>query len=395
MKLTQNNVAALLPDVHDRIEWSDDLKGLGLRISPKGTKSWLIQYREPDSRRTRRMRLGKWPLLKAAAAHELAQQELARVLGGASPSEIRRQARLAPTLTDHWADYERLHLPTKRKSSQRSDRSNWRRVIGPELGAKKVREVTRKDIERIHKKHADRPYQANRLLSLLAKLMAFAVEWGLRDDNPARGIRRFPEQPRQRLLRDEEMQRLMQELYRCDASSRDAILLLILTGARKGNALSARWRDFDLESGTWCIPAEDFKSGKTHTMPLSAPACELLSRIRVEAAPDAEWLFPSSGSTGHLVDIKKTWNRVRTDAGLPDLRIHDIRHAYATSLIAGGVNLRVVQLLLGHSSSAVTERYSHAADQLLRDATEKAGAKIASLSTGLSAEIVPLRRRRP
>jgi integrase len=161
-----------------------------------------------------------------------------------------------------------------------------------------------------------------------------------------------------------------------DKVAANACRLILLTGSRKSETLSARWTDFDLERGTWTKPALQTKQKKTHAVPLSAPALDLLRTLKATSASD--WCFPN-GQGSHRHHIAKFWERIRKAAGLADLRIHDLRHTYASHLVSGGVPLHLVGGLLGHARSRTTERYAHLADEALRATTDKFGAIFAAI----------------
>jgi integrase len=191
-----------------------------------------------------------------------------------------------------------------------------------------------------------------------------------------------------------------------DRAAADAIKLLLLTGARRGEVLSMRWLDVDLGAATWNRKAADLKQGRDHSLPLSAPAAALLRSVADTQSnggkrPLGEFVFASAASkTQHLVAIRRLWRNVIKTADLPDFRIHDLRHSVASQLISSGASLALVGSLLGHSSPAVTQRYAHLYDSVEREAVDKIGAWIETAGMPEAAQppsapvIQPPRKRR-
>ena len=174
-----------------------------------------------------------------------------------------------------------------------------------------------------------------------------------------------------------------------DQSAANAVRLLLLTGARRGELLAAKWADVDLEASVWIKPASTTKQAALHRVPLSAAAVQLLTGMQAQAGDDAEWIFPARGG-GHRPHINEAWIRVRKVAKLPGVRLHDLRHTYASVLVSAGLSLPVIGSLLGHSTPVTTHRYAHLTDDPLRAATERASAIITGKAP---ADVVPLDRR--
>jgi integrase len=222
-------------------------------------------------------------------------------------------------------------------------------------------------------------------MALLSKMMALAIRWNWRSDNPCRGIERNQEQKRKRYLSSDELVRLTAALAgHGDQQAADIVRLLLLTGARKGELVGATWDQFDLENGIWTKPGATTKQATDHVVPLSAPARQLLAGLH-KARDDSGYLF--RGRLGHRREIKDSWTGICKAAGIEGLRVHDLRHSFASSLAGAGFSLPIIGALLGHTQPATTARYAHLQDDPLRAATERAGA---ILSGQPSAEIVPL-----
>lgn len=176
-----------------------------------------------------------------------------------------------------------------------------------------------------------------------------------------------------------------------DQGAANAIRLLLLTGSRRGELLAARWRDIDIEAGVWTKPGSTTKQKTTHRVPLSEAACRLLAEMRQQAGGDAEWLFPAPRKTGPRSDIDDAWNELRLAADIADVRLHDLRHSFASVLASQGLSLPIIGALLGHTTASTTHRYSHLLDDPLRRATEVASAIIAGKPP---ADVMPLRTTR-
>jgi integrase len=235
------------------------------------------------------------------------------------------------------------------------------------------------------------PYMANRLLALLSKMFSLAIAWGWRATNPVKGIPRLHEDRRQRWLSGEELSRLWALLEQhSNRRSARAVMLLTLTGARRNEVLSATWDQFDLNRGVWTKPSHHTKTKRTEYVPLSNAALGLLSAMRAEADPRSPYLFPGDAPNKPLSDIKKLWKSLCRTAGLQKLRLHDLRHSYASNLVSKGVSLHIVGKLLGHTQPQTTARYAHLDDAALRDATENFSARLSPANKGRL--VVPLSR---
>jgi len=274
-----------------------------------------------------------------------------------------------------------VHAPLKREASRREDEALIKRWIKPTLGSKKVSDIRHADVDALHRKITGHgtPTRANRTMSLISKMFSLAMRWEMRDDNPARGIERNSEERRNRHLVGDELRRLIDALAAYPVqTSANAIRLLLLTGARRGEVLAARWDQFDIETGIWVKPSSHTKQKREHRVPLSAAARLLLVEIKASAG-SSEFLFPASrGTTGHLTDIKRAWAAICKLAGLAGVRTHDLRHSYASMLANSGLSLPIIGQLLGHTQPNTTQRYSHLLDDPLRAATERVGAIVAA-----------------
>jgi integrase len=380
-KLTKRFIDGLEPVEKDSVFWDGELPGLGLRVWPSGKRVFIVQYRNPQGR-TRKLTLGRYGVLTPEEARRLAQQRLAEVAKGGDPAHRRDAARQAPTVAEFAERYLAQHAEAKKKPrSAAQDRRLLERFILPAVGSLKVQGVSRADVARLHHGLHETPYQANRTLALLSKMFNLAERWSLRPDgsNPCRHVEKFKERKRERYLSAEELARLGQALAELERDGSEgphaiaAIRLLLLTGCRLGEVLTLRWEDVDFERGLLHLP--DSKTG-AKTVALAAPALEVLSEApRFAGNP---YVIPGERAGRPLVNLQKPWRRIRAKAGLPDVRLHDLRHSFASVGAAAGLGLPIIGALLGHHEAATTHRYAHLAADPLKEAADVIAGKIAA-----------------
>lgn len=365
------------PGRGNKIRYDALVPGFGVRITAAGARAWVVAYVAPDGRE-RRMTIGSladgW---RVGMAREEARRIRRLADQGVDPLAEREEERQAPTVADVARRYREEHLPRKR--AQRDDVRMIEQDILPRLGRLKVADLRSPDVDRLHREVGKRaPYVANRCVSLLSKMMTLAKRWGWCDGNPCAGVQRHDEAKRQRFLSGDELARLSSVLATWpDRQAVGIFRLLLLTGARCGEALSMRWQDVDASTGVWTKPSSHTKTKREHRVPLSAAARAVLAGVEpVEGCP---WIFPADSASGHRVSVTKAWAAVTKAAGLEGVRVHDLRHTYASVLAAEGLSLPVIGRLLGHTQVATTSRYAHLADDPLRAATERAGRVIAPL----------------
>jgi len=380
VKLTKRVVESATADSsQEAFLWDAELRGFGLRVHPSGRRSYLVQYKV--SGRTRRLALGAHGVLTVDQARRLAIQALAAVRGGGDPSRDRRCESVS--FADLAARYLREHAELKKRpSSIASDQSLLKRVLTPRLGTLPVSQIGREDISRLHHSLHDTPIRANRAIALLSKIMNLAERWGVRPDgsNPCRHVERYRESKRERFLSAAETARLGDALRDLEAERKisaavaAAVRMLLFTGARRGEICGLRWEHVDFEGSRLAL--QESKTG-AKTIPLNAPALEVLAGLPRRCG----WVFPTEVGDSPL-DLSRPWDRVRARAGLPDLRIHDLRHSHASVLAAAGVSLLVIGRVLGHKVPATTARYAHLSDDPVREASEIAGARLVAAMSG-------------
>jgi integrase len=357
-RLTDRIVKALTrPLTGNRITYDDQVPGFGARITAAGAVSFVLNYRRKGDGRERRATIGPFPAWSVAAARQRAAELKRAVDNGGDPIGELAAERGAPTVADLCARFEAEHLPKLRPSTQTMYRNIVKNEIGPALGTMKVAAVEYEHIDRLLSRISRRaPYMANRVLAFLSKAFALSIKWRWRTDNPVRGVERNPEHRRKRYLSPDELSRLMQALAEySNQQVADVFRLLLLTGARKGEVLSATWDQFDLGEGIWTKPASTTKQRAEHRIPLSAPARQLLAKIREQGEP-SKFVFPGPGPRGYRTSVKRDWAQVCRAAGISGLRVHDLRHSYAAQLASAGVGLHVIGGLLGHSQPQTTHR---------------------------------------
>jgi integrase len=389
-KLTDSIVKALpAPASGNRIEYDSDVKGFGCRVTASGARSFILNYRT-RSGRERRFTIGQFPEWKVAAARKEAGEWKRRVGNGEDPLASIEAERTAPTMADLCQRFDEEHVSKKRPSTAADYRSLVKNDILPALKHHKVAEVTFSDVDALHRRITKRaPYRANRAMAVMSKMFTLAMRWDWRTDNPTRGIEWNHEEKRERYLAGDELGRLTSALTtHPDRQAANIIRLLLLTGARRGEVLSAKWEQFDLTAGIWTKPSAHTKQKKVHRTPLLAPARQLLSEIYADAEDDAEFVFPGRSEEGRRTQIKKDWKAICKAAGLKDVRIHDLRHSYASILVSSGLSLPIIGALLGHTQPQTTARYAHLFDDPLRAATERVGAIVTGRP---AAEVVPLK----
>jgi integrase len=242
----------------------------------------------------------------------------------------------------------------------------------------KVAEVTFSDVDALHRKimRSGQTTQANRVITMVAKMFALAIRWQMRADNPAKGIERNVEHKRKRYLTPTEQARLMDAFEaHPDQQAVNVFRLCLLTGCRSGEAMAMRWDDVELARGVWTKPGSTTKQQATHIVPLSAPVKQLLARLRQETS--SPWVFPADSKPGHRVTVQKSWLAICKAARITGLRIHDLRHSFASLAVNQGASLPLIGALLGHASPTTTARYAHLFDSPQREAVERVGKLLA------------------
>jgi integrase len=399
MKLTEKRVADLKPGAKDDFQWDGVLPGFGVRVKRSGAKSFVLWYRTRANVK-RLFTIGPASAYRVEQAREEAREWLVKIKKGADPVQERREARRGETVADLCGRYlEEYARPHKKPSAVKSDTRLIKANVEPNMGAKRIAAITSSDVARLH--HAMRltPYEANRTLAVLRKMMNLAETWGLRptNSNPCAGVKSFREQKRERYLSNDELSRLGSALLRSEKDGTApavailAIKLLALTGCRAGEILSATWDRVDLENGQ--LRLADAKAG-ARNVPLGAPAVTLLVDAQRDGGP---WVLPAPQGEGPLSYwiLEAAWRRIRASANLAGVRLHDLRHTVGTYAGQAGLNAFLVRDILGHKTLAMTGRYVQRDANPLRAAADAVSSQIASALEGKVAELVRIPKYKP
>jgi integrase len=371
-KLTKRLVDAAEAQATEQFIWDSEIPGFGLRVLPSGRKGYVVQYRAGC--RSRRISLGPSTVLTCEQARNRAIAIVAAARSGQDPAAERDAGRKAITVKELAERFDKEHIAIRVKASTaREYRRNLERFILPALGQLTVTGITRADVAKFHHDLRHIPYQANRCLEVVSKMFSLAELWGLRPDgtNPRKHIRKYPEEKRERFLSAAELRRIGEVLREMEAEGVElpsAILaarLLILTGCRLNEIMSLKWSYVDLD-----VPALRLPESKTgaKVVHIGQPVLDLLRAARrIDSNP---WVITGTLPGKPLSDLQPFWQRVRARAGVKDVRIHDLRHTFASTAVASGQGLPMIGKLLGHTQVQTTARYAHLAAEPVRMAAD-------------------------
>ena len=411
-KLSKQSVDAAKPQASRYTIWDTEIRGFGIRVSPSGAKSYWLKYVSPVDGGQVWHRIAAHPDFTPGQARKKAEKLRGDIADGVCPAAARKADKQAKTVSQLCDQYLAEGCATKKPSTIATDKGRIERHIKPLLGQKHVKDVTSNDVRRFMKAVADGKTAidektgprgrarvvggkgtATRTVGLLGGVFSFAVAEGIRQDNPVRGVKRFPDQKGKRYLTPDELRRLGAVLSQAEADGESpqaitALRLLILTGCRKSEILALRWDEVDFDSS--CLRLSDSKTGEK-SVPIGAAALEVLAMAqRVSGNP---YVIFGSLEGRHLVGLPKMWNRIRAKAGLGDVRLHDLRHSFASVGAGAGMGLQIVGALLGHRDPKTTAQYAHIADSPAKVAADSISETIASTMRGESAEVVDLTKR--
>lgn len=420
VKITKRAVDALAPHERPYIAFDTELAGFGVRVMPSGAMSYVVEYRPHGGGRgvaKRRVTISKVGALTPDQARKAAADMLALVRLGGDPAAEKAEKRNALTVAGLCETFVTQHLDTKLKDATAEGHFLALKRLKDVHGSMKADALSKAQVATLHTKMSDTPYAANRALAVWSKLYSWAGTRGLVPDgvNPARGIEKYREQGRERFLTGEELARLGDALRLAETEGLPwhvdgtklgskhlpkepnrrrvldpfavaAIRLLILTGARLREILDARWSQVDFERGILFLA--ESKTGKKPIY-LSAAAQAVLTGLpRVEGNPH---IIAGIKDGAPRADLKKPWEAVRRAAGLEGLRLHDLRHSFASVGAGASLGLPIIGKLLGHTQPATTHRYAHLDADPLRRAVDTIGATIAAAMNGSrGGEVVPL-----
>ena len=384
-RITKRAVDALIAREREYMLWDRDIKGFGVRIHPSGRKVYLVKYRCRG--RVVKTTIGPHGTISAAAARARAAEIVtaARTGKDLAGRSLSAPGTEAPTVREFVGRFLEEYVPARCKtSSALSYESALRRHVLPRLGDRRVADVTRADVIALHHRMRAIPYAANRTVGILSAVFTAAELWGLRPEgtNPCRYVKRFREKRRERFLSDEEYRRLGAVLREAEstravaASAVAAIRLLMLTGCRLSEIMTLRWENVVLESAELRLP--DSKTG-AKVVHLGAAAVAVLRGIaRVEGNP---WVIAGRRPGSRIASLHYPWALIRKRAGLEDVRLHDLRHSFASGGLLVGEGLPMIGKLLGHSQVQTTARYAHLADDPVKAAADRIAGRIAEVSS--------------
>ena len=368
-RITKRSVDAIKAGGTDTVYWDGELTGFGLRVRRSGRKSYVVQTRIAG--KLCWFTIGPHGPLNPDQARARALEILACAKKGIDPRDANARREAEPSMADLGRRFLEEYVPVHCKPSTREEyRRSVRLFVDPVIGELRVPEVQRKDIAALHHGLRDKPYQANRTLGVLSKMFSLAEVWGWRPDgtNPCRHVKRYKEHKRERFLSPEETERLGQVLREAEEEMPSAVAafrLLLLTGCRMSEIRDLRW-DYVKDD---CIELPDAKTGG-RVVPLGPEARAVLSAIPRDE--DNPWVIAGRLPGSHLTDLQRPWRRIRKQAGLEGVRIHDLRHSFASRALALGESLTMIGKLLGHTQVQTTARYAH----LARDSIQTAAARI-------------------
>jgi integrase len=380
-RLNKKTVTAAAPETKDYFLWDDSIPAFAVRVWPSGRKVYVIHYRSGG--RLRRYTIGQhgspWT---ADLARDEAIRILARVHTGENPADKRSDDRKAMTVTSFSRrfldEYVDVHLKPRTRGEYRRSVELF---IVPKFGSWRVADLSRAEVVEFHGSFRHIPYQANRTLGVLSKMFSLADLWGIREDgvNPCRGVKRYREERRERFLTRNEYARLGNSL---DEAAEDmpeaarAIRLLALTGCRLREIQTLQWAHVWLDEAELRLP--DSKTG-AKTVQLGTAAVDVLKAT--PRLPDNPYVITGRKAGEYLTDLQKPWRRIRKAAGLDGVRLHDLRHSFASDALEMGADLTMIGRMLCHSDIKTTSRYAHLKRENVKRSTDQVAQRISSALT--------------
>ena len=376
LRITKRVVDALEPGDGDAFIWDNQIRGFGLKCTPKGRKVYICQYRLAGV--TKRFTIGVHGRFTPESARREAEQVLASASRGEDPAEARRRAQAEVSFGQICDRYLLEHVAVRNKPSTARE---TRRIVDlhlrPKFARAKLSTIRKSDIRDWHRGMRERPYMANRALACLSKIFSLCVnDWELRSDNPTHGISRFKEEKRARYLSPKEFMVFGRALIDAEKNGVNpiaiaAIRLMVLTGCRRQEILSLRKDYIDFEGSRLNLP--DSKTGAKQVL-LGQTAIDYLKSLCADTP--GEFVLPSHQTGKHFVGVPKVWNSLRQTIGMEDVRLHDLRHTFASVAATGGESLLMIKSLLGHADIATTQRYSHLQDDPVKAVADRTSAAI-------------------
>jgi len=387
-RITKTSADQLEAVERDSYLWDDKTTGFGLKVTPKGRKVFIVQYRQGGrAGRTRRVTIGLFKApsmtgrcLTVDQARKQAEKILGALAQGEDPAEQKSIERKKGKFGDHLAEwFEREVRASKKPTTIDSYERVIRLYVPKRLKGRKTDSISKHDIRALRDGMKTNSYGANKTLAVLSAFFNWCEGEDIRpnNSNPCKGISKYKEKSHKRFLSPDEQVKLAEALSASEVSkfynpyAVAAIRLLAFTGARKSEILTLRWDWVDFENKRLNLP--DSKTGEK-SIYLNAPALEVLSNLPRQQ--DNPYVIVGSKEGQRLINIQKPWSRIRNDAGMPDLRLHDLRHTFASIAVMGGMSLPMVGALLGHKHARTTQRYAHLAGNPMIAAAESVGQKL-------------------
>lgn len=373
--ISRRTVEALPVGEREAVFWDHELSGFGVRVYPSGTKVYLVQTRSGG--KSRRITIGRHGVLTAEQARRKAAQFIASIKTGEEPARPQSPPDTGTTIAEVAERYMKEHVAVRCKpSTARACRCTLDRYLLPAFGARPLGSIGREEVAALQYRLHKTPSMANRVIDMLSRLFNMAEAWGVAPEggNPCRFVKKYKERSCERFLSEEEFRRLgrvldeVQAEGKVSANAVAAIRLLMLTGCRRGEIVSLRWEDVDLEAGE--LRLRDAKTGPRQVA-LSPAAVRVLSAIPRPA--DNPWVIPGRKPGTRLSNLNVSWLVVRGRADLEDVRLHDLRHSFASRALALGESLSMIGKLLGHRKVQTTARYAH----LAQDSVKTSAARVA------------------
>ena len=376
LKLTKRTVDALVVEGKDIIFWDRELAGFGVRVHATGRKTYVVQSRGPSG--PKRATLGRHGEMAVDEARKKAAHLIDRIKRGEEPAAEPPEAE--PTVAGLAERFMRTHVERCLKpASVAAYRTTLDKHVLPALGGMGLQEVGGAEVTELHHGLRDTPVLANRAVHLLSRMYTLAEAWELVPPgrNPCKALRRYRTQPRERFLAPGEYRRLGRALRQAETEDEiwppavAAVRLLVLTGCRRGEILNLRWDDVDRTAGD--LRLRDAKAGP-RMVPLTKPVIRVLDVI--PRSEDNPWVIAGQRPGKRLTGLHHYWRPIRERAGLADVRLHDLRHSYASRALALGESLYTIGKLLGHASVATSARYAHLMREAEREAAVRVGGSI-------------------
>ena len=395
VKLTQQFIASglIVPAGKTRIEYIDDqLKNffVEVRATSPGEGSYYVRYRDKRKNTTRYVKIARTSQIGLVDARAKAKSIIAEIALGADPRAEVDAQKAVPTVSTFFLEQYLPHAKPRKRSYDR-DEEMFRLRIEPEFGSMRMNQVTRKQVQLFHTGLLKevKPATADHYIKLMRRAWNLAVEWRVLDASPLTRIGMFnPDNRVENILDEKQLEKLLSVL-RTDANRTVCriALFLLSTGCRLNEALLATWSQIDKQNRVWRIPATNSKSKRVRSVPLNDSALDVINQLDTEGKFD--WLFVNVKTKAPYGRIHKAYHRIRKLAGVPFLRIHDLRHMYASFLVNSGRSLYEVQNILGHSDPKVTQRYSHLSSKSMQDASNSASIIIKAASVIRLSEVKP------